>query len=239
MKSSILSLLLGCGCLAPATAKAQVNSGSDGHDGAFNPTQNVEIDMADHPDGIYQYTSVNIPAGVTVTFKPNAKNSPVVWLVQENCAIAGAVNLNGGRGINPDGTVSYSGAEGGPGGYAGGHGGSVATGGQGPGGGQVPGRVDGSYGTLASYYSNSNGTFTVGTAVYGNKFILPLLGGSGGGGGDGGGGGGGGAILIAVSGSISVTGAVSANGGTAYATVGWGSGGAIRRHRLTLISSTQ
>ncbi len=34
---------------------AQVNTGSDGHDGAFNPTTNTVINMADHPDDIYQY----------------------------------------------------------------------------------------------------------------------------------------------------------------------------------------
>ena len=74
--------------LAPILCRAQqVNSGSNGSDGAFNPTANVVIDMADHPDGIYQYTSVNIPAGVTVTFIPNAGNKPVVWLVQGSCVI--------------------------------------------------------------------------------------------------------------------------------------------------------
>ena len=61
MKNFLLSLLL-----IPAASFAQINSGSNGSDGAFNPTSNVVIDMADHPDGIYQYTSVNIPAGVTV-----------------------------------------------------------------------------------------------------------------------------------------------------------------------------
>ena len=50
--------------LLPLAGFAQVNSGSDGHDGALNPTSNLVIDMADHPDGIYHYTSVNIPAGV-------------------------------------------------------------------------------------------------------------------------------------------------------------------------------
>ncbi len=56
------ALLLGAALLGSAlSANSQVNSGSDGHDGAFNPTQDIEIDMADHPDGIYHYTSVNIP----------------------------------------------------------------------------------------------------------------------------------------------------------------------------------
>jgi len=62
-------LLIG---LLPLTGFAQVNSGSDGHDGALNPASNLVIDMADHPDGIYHYTSVNIPAGVTVSFVPNS-----------------------------------------------------------------------------------------------------------------------------------------------------------------------
>ena len=72
----------GCGLLLAfflcVSARAQVNSGSTGADGAFNPTTNTVINMADHPDGIYHYTSVNIPAGVTVTFTPNANNTPVV-----------------------------------------------------------------------------------------------------------------------------------------------------------------
>ena len=70
---------------------AQVNSGSNGSDGALSPTSDLVIDMADHPDGIYHYTSVNIPAGVTVSFIPNAGNMPVVWLVQGDCVIAGAL----------------------------------------------------------------------------------------------------------------------------------------------------
>lgn len=57
---------------------AQVNSGSDVSDGAFNPTSTTTktvINMADRPDGIYHDTSVNIPAGVTGSFLPNANHS--------------------------------------------------------------------------------------------------------------------------------------------------------------------
>ena len=78
--------------LFPLAGFAQVNSGSDGHDGALNPTSNLVIDMADHPDGIYHYTSVNIPAGVTVSFIPNAGNKPVVWLVQGDCVSIGRID---------------------------------------------------------------------------------------------------------------------------------------------------
>jgi hypothetical protein len=35
----------------PVSSSAQVNSGSNGSDGALNPTADLVIDMADHPDG--------------------------------------------------------------------------------------------------------------------------------------------------------------------------------------------
>src|SRR5579871_3183897 len=93
-------------------AQAQVNSGSNGADGAFNPTASVVINMADHPNGIYQFTSVNIPQGVTVSFNPNPNNTPVVWLVQGDCTISGIVDLSG------QSTYAVAGSPGGPGGYS-------------------------------------------------------------------------------------------------------------------------
>src|ERR1035437_8045068 len=137
MKTPSSQHILVCALLlAGVTALAQVNSGSDGHDGAFNPTTtNTVIDMDDHPDGIYQYTSINIPTNVTVTFIPNAANTPVVWLVQSNCVISGTVNVSG-QDANGAG-----GSGGGPGGYRGGNGGGSATPGQGPGGGAPRGGV--------------------------------------------------------------------------------------------------
>src|ERR1035438_4132760 len=130
MKQKILQTVFAV--LLCAGAGAQVNSGSDGSDGAFNPTTNIVINMADHPDGIYQYTSVTISNGVTVTFIPNAVNTPVVWLVQNNCVINGTVTLDGGGGIGMQGGIR------GVGGFSGGNGGgggAPAGDGQGPGGG--------------------------------------------------------------------------------------------------------
>jgi hypothetical protein len=221
--------------LLPMDCWSQVNSGSNGSDGAFNPATNIVINMADHPNGIYQYTSVNISNGVTVTFIPNANNTPVVWLVQSNCVINGVVNLSGNSSSNTFGS------SGGPGGFSGGNGslgqGSQPGAGLGPGGGPVA-SGNASYGTLGDSW---NGHPAIGN-LYGNAYLLPLIGGSGGGGTDtggsaGAGGGGGGAILIAANGIISVTGSINAYGGNGSLGCGWGcligyggggSGGAIR-----------
>ena len=216
-------------------ARAQVNSGSNGSDGALNPTSSLVIDMHDHPTGIYQYTSVNIPAGVTVTFVPNDNNTPVVWLVQSNCVINGTVDVSGKAAYVDNVQAQNKGGLGGPGGGAGGNGGPVATVGQGPGGGRVTNicNVAGN----ASYATQAGGP-VAGTA-YGNRYLLPLLGGSGGGGNcfwSLAGGGGGGAILIAASAIIEVNGIVQALGGNGSAAFfsdciaygGYGSGGGIR-----------
>jgi hypothetical protein len=223
MKQKILQMNGGAGVLASlllvcASARAQVNSGSNGSDGAFNPATNTVINMADHPNGIYQYTSVTISNGVTVTFIPNANNSPVTWLVQNNVVINGTLDVSGQNGYNAGGTGA-----GGPGGGRGGNGGNQATSGQGLGG--------GSAGCPAN----------PGIYTYGNTFLIPLLGGSGGGGyscNNFGGGGGGGALLIAVSNTITVNGNVLANGGYNYPNdSGPGSGGAIRLVASKIIGS--
>ncbi len=218
-----------------------VNSGSDGHDGALNPATNVVIDMADHPDGIYQYTSVNIPNGVTVSFIPNTNNTPVVWLVQNDVLINGVVKLSGGDINGPDGQP------GGPGGWAGGQAsaevGNPPLAGRGPGGGLVDVTQPYALGANAAFGSPAASVALQhpGGAVYGNQFLLPLLGGSGGSGGyadgyDNGGGGGGGAILMVATGVARIDGSILANGGGApafnegigFLGGGGGSGGAVR-----------
>jgi hypothetical protein len=226
--SVLASLLLLC-----ASARAQVNSGSNGGDGALDFSSltnlgystNIVIDMHDHSNGIYQYTSVNIPANVTVTFIPNANNSPVTWLVQSNALINGTINVSG---QDENGAI---GGIGGPGGWSGGSGGSNPSSGQGPGGGNY---YDATHAGGGSY--GSQGTPPGGAApgsVYGNSFLLPLLGGSGGAGCSISGGGGGGAILIAASNSIVLNGQIIATGGVGWYVIGYsasgsGSGGGIR-----------
>lgn len=109
---------------APALA---FDSGSTGADGALNPTVNTEIQVP--ASGILNYTTVNIPVGVTVKFKKNALNTPVYLLATGNVTIAGTVDLRGAdathSGAYADGNLADDGipGAGGPGGYDGGRGG--------------------------------------------------------------------------------------------------------------------
>lgn len=215
-------------------APAQVDSASNGSDGAFNPTEDTVIDMADHSDGIYHYTSVNIPNGVTVTFIPNANNTPVIWLVQSNCVVSGSVNLSGQSALSW--LQVGPGGEGGPGGYRGGNGGVAGTSGQGPGGGAAGGCGEpAAFGAHPTQWTGGQYvTLSDGSSPYGSQYLLPLIGGSGGGGGTnaisgncsgGGGGGGGGAILIAASQNLELTGSIVSLGGSgAMVGCGYGSG---------------
>ena len=194
-------------------------------------------------DGVVNFTTFSVPSGVTMYVTKNATNTPVTILTTGNATIAGTIELSGANapGFGRPGT-------GGPGGYDGGAGGdglSMTSGGVGlgPGGGGA-GTYSGStgpgggagYGTSggagsSTYCTSCNGT---GGGTYGSTPLRPIVGGSGGGGASGtagnatggGGGGGGGAILIASSGTITLSGnpAIRANGGTGYG-ASWSSGG--------------
>lgn len=247
------------------------DSGSTGADGAFNPTVDSEITLP--ADGVFNFTELNIPPGVTVTFTPNALNTPVTILVSGDAIIDGVIDINGfsaapsvgagNGGVADDGLPG----RGGPGGFAGGHGGAadvsttnagarVAQSGFGPGGG-IASTTDlnnafcyGSGGSHATRgeISDSCSPNLYATA-YGNADLLPLTGESGESGGSGGhgssngvgsgGGGGGGALLIAASGTLTINGQITADGGYGgdlgheqqqdFGTVGaGGAGGGIR-----------
>lgn len=211
------------------TTYAQGNfvSGSTGADGPFNPTQSQTIQLPE--SGVFNFTTVTIPAGVIITFGRNARNTPVTILVQGNVNIAGMIDVSAFPG------TTLSGGMGGPGGFNGGAGGpstnvriefdfqkTPGVNGDGPGGGSGGGsaatpEVSGSGGGGGFAFPGLSGTnqpFITGVThgaggpKYGLPTLLPLIGGSGGGGQTGssaqgtGGGGGGGAILIASSGTI-------------------------------------
>lgn len=244
----IFSVLIGL-MTVPAFA---FDSGSTGALGVFNPTSNTTVQLP--PDGILNYTTVNIPSGVTVTFTRNTSNTPVYMLATGNVTITGTIS------VNATAANTITSGKGGPGGFDGGLGSAQGSGGGtgiGPGGGKT-GAYSAVYGSGSGGggggfgAAGSNGTTDIhGSAVggiggtsYGNVSITALIGGSGGGSGyggtssgggnGGGGGGGGGAILIASSGTITITGTITANGGSGGAAGvysgkgGGGSGGAIK-----------
>lgn len=210
---------------------------SDGSDGVFSPTEDIVVDLGLAPTGawdanntanagkgrydpakwavVYKFSSINIPAGVTVTFKNHPTHAPVVWLVSGNVVINGTVNLDG-KWLTDDTITRLTPSEPGPGGFRGGAWGVKTAGsGFGPGGGDNSGFLAGQYGK-----------------TYGNPQIIPLIGGSGGEsrdrfGGRETSGGGGGAILLGAQGAVAVNGAILANGGSGPNA--WsGSGGAVR-----------
>ncbi len=266
-----LSLLI----LLFVTSADAFDSGSTGADGALTPNVDTEIPLP--PNGVFNYTEINIPAGVTVTFTRNALNTPATLLVSGDATIDGVINVSGAAGADTagagDGSVGDDGVpgQGGPGGFRGGDGGMQAANGAnggprtaqagvGPGGGRPCvirfDRAD-AWQTAGGAFASGSGHFSTGCGVssaptYGNEDLLPMVGGSGGSGGfgsastrGGGGGGGGGALLIAVTGTLTVNGTIAANGGNGAAVGhnrvqntaqagGAGSGGGIRLVATTL-----
>lgn len=208
------SLSAGLALLAVLVSNSVVaafNSGSTGADGALNPTESIELQLP--PSGIFNYTSVNIPAGVTVTFRKNARNTPVTILASGDVTVAGVIDVSGksSQNVGTSALLDYTApGVGGPGGFDGGRGGQsqanvVAGGGLGPGGGGGGSRNSfcgglsqggggGGYkgggginGQVSTGFCGNNSSNTgTGGAAYGTDLLVPLLGGSGGGGGAGG-----------------------------------------------------
>ena len=229
-KPFYLVFLVFCFLLCESQAVIDI-PGADGSDGEFAPTENIEIDLSlattsawnipnEEASGngvydaekwavVFKYSSVNIPEGVTVTFKNHPSFAPVVWLVGGDVVINGTVDVGAKVAHQP---------EPGPGGF---HGGL-------PAGTQL---LDGiGIGPGAKGHRSHGGYSTAGASgddrVYGNSQILPLIGGSGGSGsGSLIGMGGGGAILIAGTSQINISGSILANSERHHFE---GSGGAIR-----------
>lgn len=252
---AILAALLLFAVSVNVSAQNNFSSGSTGADGAFAPTTSQSIAVPD--SGVFNFTTFNIPTGVTITFTRNSTNKPLTILASGDVVIAGTINMDGKVG-NANGT----GGLGGPGGFNGGSGGygfdqsftGVPGDGPGAGGGglgsstiTLPGSGGGAgFGTNGAAGQSGTVSGQAGPR-FGTVTILPLVGGSGGGGGGarnndrgGAGGGGGGAILIASSGTITHSGTIlgrGGNGGTGNAGGGAGSGGAVRLIANTIIGA--
>lgn len=227
--------------------------GGNGSDGMFNPGSDTMISDTKN------YTSVNIPAGVTVTV---SGTNPLIIKSQGMVKIDGVLTANGAPGGNG---VTFStfgkggigiggGGNGGDGVYTGGP--SNGVDGQGSGAGLKGTNWQG--GSGAGYAQNggnspmtSYGSGITGGMSYGTADLMNFQGGSGGGGGSGGnscgsggGGAGGGAIQIASANSIAIGGTISADGakggtdgGGNCGGGGGGSGGAIWLRAPTITNS--
>jgi hypothetical protein len=238
-----VTLILSCSSELDATMVV-----SDGSDGPFNPasSQTIILDNV-APDGIFNFTTIFIPQGVTIRFQRNAGNTPVYFAATGDVVINGLIDVSG---------TNFS-RTGGPGGGDGGNGSRNAAGtagfGPSPGqGGPVTvnqGNAGGGGGMATPGLTATSRTGTSpapgGPAV---EFPEPFAGGSGGGGGGGrlffgvdisggDGGGGGGALQISTPADMTINGSILSNGahgGWAFANVfahggpgGGGSGGNI------------
>jgi hypothetical protein len=254
----LLVLAIGTSVLTIPRAHAQsFDSGSDGSEGAllvganqgtivFDPFEIGRWGKVLDPDGdgVYNFTTITINSGSTLRFQGDKINKPVYWLATGSVVVNGTLDFSGANGVSnnvTDLTVRRQVAVPGAGGYAGGVGGIVnssvpASPGEGPGGG-AGGLACPLLGGLPRLCGKS-GTFT------GNRYLIPLVGGSGG---EGAlwdtvysGGAGGGAVLIASSTSITVGGTIVSQGGNPQGGVaGSGSGGAIRLVAPTLAGGGQ
>lgn len=197
--------------LAPLTINAQsFSSGSTGADGALDlstvscPQTVFGCQLQVPESGIFNFTTVNIPAGATLSFIPNLRNTAVIILAQGAVTIGGTIQISGGKDYVHR-TLNLVAA--GPGGFAGGNLGGHN--GFGPGGGNT---------------ADTRGRWV------GPISLVPIVGGSGGMGfSQSNGGGGGGAITIASSTSISlpISGQILALGDFSSSCCP-GAGGAIR-----------
>ncbi|MFN0086215.1 MAG: hypothetical protein ACKVX9_12580 [Blastocatellia bacterium] len=227
-----------CGGVVSGRAQGFV-SGSTGADGAFSPASSQSVQLP--PSGVFNFTTVTIPSGATITFIRNAGNTPVTILATGNVTINGTISVAGAD-TSTRNVIGAPGGLGGPGGFNGGRGGTLYEGfttglsGDGPGGGGGGGSVSGNNvgsgggGGFAlpggnGVGQNAGSVIGQGGLSYGTRTLLPLIGGSGGGGGGAtttlsgtAGGGGGGAILIASSGTIAfgASANILANGGGGY-----------------------
>lgn len=232
MRILVLSLTLG---FASAAHAQLYESGSTGVDGALAPADDAGIvEVVLPPDGVLNYTLVDIPPDVTIRFVRNPQNTGVFILSQGDINVDGTIDVSGADGTNQNTgdssfCVSLLGGTGGPGASDGGSFGCAgASSGIGPGGGgSVNQQANQVGGAGASFVqpgfdgkSNSKTDAGVPGQPYGDPGLTPLHGGSGGGavlnvGADmRSGAGGGGLVVLASSGSITINGQIHARGGS-------------------------
>ena len=238
---------------------------SDGSDGEFHPLGSQTIKLNDvAPDGVFNFTTIEIPSGVTITFQRNDLNTSVFFAATGHVVIEGTINVSAGGFGGPagpgggDGGAGSPNAAGSPGlGPSAGQGGPIPIdqGNAGGGGGMA------TPGLIATSRTGSNPA-PGGPATNRPQLVPNQTGGGGSGGGGGGGrlffgvdipggdgGGGGGGLQISTPGDLTISGSLISNGthgGYAFANVfahggpgGGGSGGNIELYAdwLTIAGS--
>src|SRR5580765_6983576 len=84
-----------------SVGRAQFSSGSNGSDGAYSPTVSGDFDpvaLGLNPagDNVFKFTTINIPAGVTIKLRASKlRYKAVTWLATGNVTIAGNLDLSG------------------------------------------------------------------------------------------------------------------------------------------------
>lgn len=207
----------------------------------------LDIDPdGDGPDGVYDESlglvvyrleSLIFPTPAvgtfTYTFKNHITNCPVVFLVRTNFDLPEGVTLT----LDGEDTITFTPPEvnlpsnPGPGGFRGGHSGTSGLLNAGPGFGIGGGQISGEHWHPSSCVGGLNHQSLQARSDYIPTDCLALIGGSGGASSynwSRSGGAGGGAILIAVGGTATINGLITARGGDGTLNAGNGSGGAVR-----------
>ena len=210
----------------------------DGSDGALNVASGTTTLTTDK---IYQYQSINVANGATLTIGGAADNKPLVMYVRGNVTIAGTINLSGKGAVGGSGGawssptagsagIGYSGFGAGGGGGGGESGDSGSNGGNGNAGSGYTAGSGGAKGT-ASYAADGaagGGCVALITGFTVQDFLkaglIPLSQGAGGGQGGGSsnasnywvaggaGGRGGGSIAIICGGAVNISGSINCSG---------------------------
>src|SRR5438094_398941 len=89
-----LTLLLSSFLFVTLAVHAQsFSSGSTGADGALDLSSGDRVVQIPE-SGVLNYTTINIPASRSLTFKRNSRNTPVVVLAQGNVLIGGVIDVS-------------------------------------------------------------------------------------------------------------------------------------------------
>ena len=98
MKCVLTGTLLCLVLLVGICGAQPFSSGSTSVDGAYSPTQSglfdpVALGLNPAGDNIFNFTTINIPAGVSITMRADKlRDKAVIWLATGNVTIAGSLD---------------------------------------------------------------------------------------------------------------------------------------------------